>query len=53
MRLTITPQPDATIRVTMAFKGLDAPIEVNEQQLTPAARHGFTAVEWGGTEING
>ena len=33
------------------FKGLDEPIEVEEQRLDPAARAGFTVVEWGGTEI--
>ena len=35
----------------MTFKGLDYPIEVQEQQLTAQERNGFVAVEWGGTEI--
>ena len=52
MPLQITPNPDNVIRVLMVLKGLDAPIEINEQTLdsTPA-RDGFTVVEWGGTII--
>lgn len=49
MSLNITPAPDSVIRVVMVFKGLDAPIDVNEQVLTTPERVGFTVVEWGGT----
>ena len=51
MPLTITPTPDTTIRVLMEYKGLENPIEVEEQKLESVERKGFVAVEWGGTEI--
>jgi hypothetical protein len=51
MPLEISPKPDTTIRVLMTFKGLDKPINVEEQQLEAVERKGFVAVEWGGTEI--
>ena len=51
MPLTITPEPDTTIRVLMEYKGLENPIEVEEQKLEKIERKGFIAVEWGGTEI--
>ena len=51
MPLTITPTPDTTIRVLMEYKGLENPIEVEEQNLEKTERKGFVAVEWGGTEI--
>lgn len=52
MPLEIKPKADTVIRVLMAFKSLEKPIKVVEQVLpaTPI-RDGFTAVEWGGTEI--
>jgi hypothetical protein len=46
--LTITPKPDSVIRVLMDFKGLEAPIEVQEYTIPQRARTGFTVVEWGG-----
>ena len=49
--LTVDPAPDTTIRVFMAWKGLDKPIEIPPQELTAPARVGFTLVEWGGTEL--
>lgn len=51
MPLEINPNPDTTIRVLMTYKGLQEPIEVEEQKLTKPIRKGFVAVEWGGTEI--
>lgn len=51
MPLEINPSPDTIIRVLMTFKGLDNPINVQEQQLETPDRTGFVAVEWGGTEI--
>ena len=51
MPLTITPVPDTTIRILMEYKGLENPIEVEEQNLEKTERKGFVAVEWGGTEI--
>lgn len=50
-KLKITPEPDQLIRVMMLFEPLEAPIELREQQLpTTPKRHGFTAVEWGGSQ---
>ena len=49
--LTIDPAPDTLIRVFMAWQGLDEPVEVQPQSLTAPERTGFTAVEWGGTEV--
>ncbi len=49
-KLEITPTPDAVLRVFMAFKALDAPIEIEPQALSGAAREGFVVVEWGGCE---
>jgi hypothetical protein len=47
--LQISPAPDTVIRVLIDFRGLDAPVKLPEQKLTPAPkRSGFTAVEWGG-----
>ena len=51
MPLTITPEPDTTIRILMEYKGLENTIEVEEQSLETPERKGFVAVEWGGTEI--
>ena len=51
MPLNITPTPDTTVRVLMTYKGLEEPIEVEEQILVTPERNGFVAVEWGGTEI--
>ena len=52
MPLVINPNPDTIIRILMTFKGLEFPIDVQEQQLETPNRTGFVAVEWGGTEIN-
>ena len=50
-KLNITPEPDNMLRVFMAFKALDEPVEVPEQELSVLNREGFTVVEWGGTEV--
>ncbi|OUN06555.1 hypothetical protein B5G43_09105 [Flavonifractor sp. An92] len=49
--LTIDPAPDTLIRVFMAWRGLEEPVEVVPQTLTAPERTGFTAVEWGGAEV--
>ena len=51
MPLEINPNSDTLIRVLMTYKGIEEPIEVQEQQLETPERTGFVAVEWGGTEI--
>ena len=50
--LNIEPAPDTIIRVRMYFCGLDAPIQVKEQDLIPVQRVGYTVVEWGGTQLD-
>ncbi len=49
--LDIEPASDTLIRVFMAWKGVDAPVEIEPQELTAPERTGFTVVEWGGTQI--
>lgn len=49
--LTITPRPDTLIRVFMAWKPLKEAVDLPTQVLTAPSREGFTAVEWGGTEV--
>lgn len=51
MPLKFSVEPDTLIRVLMTYKGLDNPIDVQEQKLETPIRTGFVAVEWGGTEI--
>lgn len=51
MSLDFSVEPDTLIRVLMTYKGLDEPIEIEEQHLQTPERKGFVAVEWGGTEI--
>jgi hypothetical protein len=50
--LKITPKPESVLRVMMIFKPLDNPINIEEQELKPFDRKGFTVVEWGGTELS-
>jgi len=50
--LSVTPKPDSELRVFMAFKLLQKPATVKEQVLQPFDRHGFSVIEWGGTELN-
>jgi hypothetical protein len=52
MGLEIEPKPDTLIRVMMTWKGLEKPVDVEEQKLPEVTRNGYTVVEWGGTEIN-
>lgn len=50
-KLDIQPAPDSVLRVFMAFRPLEKPVEVTPQKLQPFERNGFTVVEWGGTEV--
>jgi hypothetical protein len=50
-KLKISPKPDSILRVMMLFKPLNKSIKIEEQELKPFVRKGFTVVEWGGTEI--
>lgn len=51
MPIHITPEPDSFIRIMMEWKGLEKPVEVEEQKLIKNNRNGFTVVEWGGTKL--
>jgi len=48
--VTINPKPDVFINFIMYFKGVDNDYRTEPLTLPsePPARHGFTAVEWGG-----
>lgn len=50
--LEISPAPDTLIRVFMAWKPLEEAVEIPAQALTAPERTGFTAVEWGGSQID-
>lgn len=50
-KLEITPQPDALLRVFMAFKPLSTEIRIKMPAIKQFVRKGFTVVEWGGTEL--
>ena len=51
-KLNITPEPDSLLRVFMTYAPLDAPVDAEPQQLETFERKGFTAVEWGGSELD-
>jgi hypothetical protein len=36
----------------MAYKPLEAPVDVPPQELAAFTRTGFTVIEWGGCEVN-
>ena len=50
-QLRIDPAPESLLRVFMAWKPLSAPVTVEPQTFAPFVRSGFTAVEWGGAQI--
>lgn len=50
-RLTVIPEPDSVLRVFMAWKALETPIDIPAQDLPAFARTGFAVVEWGGAEV--
>ena len=51
-KVTVTPAPDSLLRVFMTWKPLEAPVDIPAQELPAFERHGFTVVEWGGTQID-
>ena len=50
IKLNITPKPETIIRIFLAIKKLDTPIEIKEQKLEPKQRKGYTVIEWGGSK---
>lgn len=51
-QLKVTPQPDSILRVFMVYKPLKQSVVVEEQELKPFERKGFSVVEWGGTKAD-
>ena len=49
--LDVTPVPDTSIRVFMAWKKSANKVDIKTQQLDKVERKGFTLVEWGGGEV--
>lgn len=49
-KLEITPTPDTTIRIFMAYYPSNEMIDIKEQEIITPIRQGFTVVEWGGSE---
>lgn len=45
--LTINPQPESILRVSLYFQTLNEKIDVPAPQIKPFTRQGFTVVEWG------
>lgn len=50
-QLEITPKLDSVLRIMMVLKPLNEYVNVDEQELLPFERKGFTVVEWGGTMV--
>jgi len=50
-KLILSPEPDTLIRVFMAWKAVDTPIEIEPQTIVTPERIGFTVVEWGGCKV--
>ncbi len=52
--LNINPKPDNLFRVFMIWDPLQdgQVLNVKEQKIESVYRNGFTAIEWGGTEVN-
>ena len=51
-KLDIIPEPDTLIRVFMAWKPLNTPVEIPVQEIETVDRIGFTVVEWGGARAD-
>ena len=49
--LEITPTPDSLLRVFMAYYPSPTEVEIEPQVFDGFERHGFTVVEWGGSEV--
>lgn len=49
--LSIEPAPDSILRVFMAWKPIDGPIEIEPQEFVSFEREGFALIEWGGAKV--
>ena len=50
-KLDINPAPDTLIRVFMTWKPSDSFVQIPAQKFSNISRIGYTAVEWGGTQL--
>lgn len=50
-KLEIEPRPDSVLRVFMAWKASERPVDIPAPDIKSFERKGFTVVEWGGTEV--
>lgn len=51
-RLNIAPAPDSLLRVFMTYRAVDRKTDIQPQTFEHFERRGFTAVEWGGTDLD-
>ena len=49
--LDVTPAPDSTVRIMMAYYPSDEAVEIAPQRFETPVREGFTVVEWGGSRV--
>ena len=49
---TIVPKPDNFLRIFIVFKSVEKNTKVLHQLFKPTKRTGFTAVEWGGADLD-
>ncbi len=50
-QMEISPKPDSLLRIFMAYKAVDGPVDVKTPEIKGFERKGFTVVEWGGAEV--
>jgi hypothetical protein len=51
-RMTVEPRPETTLRVFIAFRGLQAAVPTGSPDVPQRHRRGFTVVEWGGVNLD-
>ncbi len=49
--LEVLPKAQNLYRMFMVYEGVDAPVEMKEQNIQAANRDGFHVIEWGGSEM--
>lgn len=49
--LEVLPKAQHLYRMFMVYQGIDAPVEIKEQNIQAANRDGFHVIEWGGSEM--
>ena len=51
-KMTITPRPDSELRLFMMFQRVPEPVACGAPAVPMVKRTGFTAVEWGGVNLD-